>query len=321
MMTHTISARSVMTMYSRKWMQMEGLKSGSDDISAETVVTTVPNRFAGRPGQPPTLRMVPNKMSGNMQMFGAMYGLTSAVTVFVSGSYVEKEMVAQAFRGMAGANRLGTSTLKTEGFGDTRVGGIVGLYDHHGTKISAVLGVSLPTGSIDETVVPLIPNGMRATRRANYGLQLGSGTYDGLVGLNYLASSGPFSWGAAYRARFALEDENDEGYSWGDRHLVTGWLSYALNQSLSGSLRLEASTTGAVDGSDPLIAGPARGANPDFYGGERVEAFAGLNAHIPLSGVGMGRLGIEAGTPLYENLNGVQLSKEWSLQLTGGIHF
>lgn len=321
MNAHTLGRGQVMPMYSRMWMQMEGLKNGTSDTDPETVVTTVPNRFFGAPMQPPPLRMVPLSMSSSMQMFGASYGLTDSITLFASGTYVEKEMYALTFQGMMGTTRLGTNTVKTEGLGDTSIGGLVRIYQGQGTNISALLGVSLPTGSIDEEVTPLMPNGMRMVTRANYGLQLGTGTYDGLVGLNYLGSQGPLSWGVVYRGRIGLENENDEGYSWGDRHMVTGWLSYAVTEGLFGTARLAGSHWGAVDGMDPQIMGAARGANPDYYGGERIEAFLGMNAHTHIPGLGMNLVGIEAGTPLYENLNGVQLSKEWSLQATAGIHF
>ena len=40
-------------------MEMSGNQIGTDDVSPDTIVTTVPNRFAGMPGQPPTLRIVP----------------------------------------------------------------------------------------------------------------------------------------------------------------------------------------------------------------------------------------------------------------------
>ncbi len=321
MNVHNIGKGQVMPMYSQMWMRMEGLKNGTSDTNPETVVTTVPNRFFGAPMQPRTLRMVPLRMSGSMKMFGLTYGLTDTISLFAAGSYVEKEMHALTFRGMMGTTRLGTNTVKTEGFGDSRLGGLVRLYKGHGTSLNALLGVSLPTGSTDEEIVPLMPNGMRMVRRANYGLQLGSGTYDGLIGLNYLGSQGALHWGLSYRGRIGLEDENDEGYSWGDRHVVTGWLSYAMTKGLFGTARLAASHWGDVEGIDPQIMGAARGANPDFYGGERIEAFLGLNAHTHVKGLGMARVGIEAGTPLYENLNGVQLSKEWSLQATAGIHF
>ena len=86
-------------------------------------------------------------------------------------------------------------------------------------------------------------------------------------------------------------------------------------------MRIEASTQDAIHGRDPLIAGAGRGANPAFYGGERIEAFLGFNARTAIPGFGMARLGAEFGKPVYQNTNGPQLKQDWSAQLTASIAF
>lgn len=73
-------------------MDMQGNRAGADGIEADTIVTTVPNRFFGRPMQPPTLRIVPTSMSMDMHMFGAMYAPADWLTLMVMGMYMEKEM-------------------------------------------------------------------------------------------------------------------------------------------------------------------------------------------------------------------------------------
>ena len=320
-LAHALPAGKLVTMYTRGFMHLEGLKIGREEVTPEQVVTTVPNRFFGLPEQPPTLRIVPLKANMQTQMMGAVYGLADGISLFVAGSYVDKTQELLTFKGPAGTTRLGTATQHTEGFGDTRAGAVLRLYQAPGVNLTGILGLTIPTGALDEIAFPLTPMGMRVARRANYGLQLGTGTYDGLLGLTYMGQSGPLGWGAAYRGRIPLESENDEGYRWSDQHVLTGWLSYAFTQGLSGTARLEGSTQDPIEGIDPKIIGPARGANPDFYGGERIEAFLGLNATTMLAGIGAARVGIEAGTPLYENVEGPQLSKEWSLQFTGAIRF
>jgi hypothetical protein len=54
-------------------------------------------------------------------------------------------------------------------------------------------------------------------------------------------------------------------------------------------------------------------ANPDFYGGERLELFGGINTVVtegPLKGH---RFAIEVGAPVYQDLNGPQLETDWKL--------
>jgi hypothetical protein len=51
--------RGLMLSYRYSHMGMEGNLIGDDSVSPDSIVTTVPNRFFGIPGQPPTLRVVP----------------------------------------------------------------------------------------------------------------------------------------------------------------------------------------------------------------------------------------------------------------------
>ncbi|MEM7730934.1 MAG: transporter, partial [Pseudomonadota bacterium] len=161
----------------------EGNRIGTDSVSPETIATTVPNRFFGRPMQPPTLRVVPTEMSMNMHMVGAMYAPTDWLTLMAMGSYVTKDMDHITFMGPAGTTRLGTFTTNSSGFGDTKLGGLVRLYEDETHHLHANIGFSLPTGSITETDRVLAPTGMRPTLRLPYAMQLGSGTFDLLPGL------------------------------------------------------------------------------------------------------------------------------------------
>jgi hypothetical protein len=167
----------------------------------------------------------------------------------------------------------------------------------------------------------LSPMGMMMEMCSAYGMQLGTGTYDLLPSLTYLGSAGRLGWGAQMKARIALEDENDEGYRWGNLYEATAWLTYKVKDSLSGTSRLAVSTEDEIHGADSQIGGSFQGTYPEYHGGERIEAFLGLNGHIPLGHGTMARVSIEAGVPLYQNLNGPQLERDWSLALTAGGHF
>lgn len=314
---HTMAKGHVMLMYTPMFMKMDGSRIGTRRVSPEEIVTTVPNRF----GPAPTLRIAPEEMSMEMHMFSAMYGITDSISVMLMSSYVEKRMTMITFAGMTGANRLAVTEGSTEGIGDTTVALAFKLWQGHGHRINGTLGVSIPTGSIEETGRMTMPNGMMMEMRSAYGMQLGSGTYDLVPSLTYLGNAGRLGWGAQVKARVALEDENDEGYRWGNLYEATAWLSYKLTDGLSGTARLAASTQDEIHGQDPNIGGPFQGTYPEFYGGERIEAFLGLNGHIPLGHGTMARIGIEAGVPLYQNLNGPQLERDWSLAFTAGLHF
>lgn len=309
---HLMPKGKVMFGYRFGHMSMEGLRLGTNDISPDQVVTTIPNRFSGMPGMPPTLRVVPDEMTMSMHMISAMYGLSDNVTVMAMVPYVEKDMTAITYQGPVGTTVLGTSKRHSEGLGDIRVGATMGLLTKGKHKLNATLGLSLPTGSITETGQMLTPMGMRPTRRLGYAMQLGSGTYDLLPALTYQTSQGAFSYGAQLRATLRL-GSNDEGYSLGDEYAANAWISYKAASWVSLSGRVEASTLGRIDGLDPNITMASPGSDPLNYGGDRITLFAGAD-FSPQQGVLKGhKIGVELGVPVYQDLNGPMLKTDWML--------
>ena len=296
-------------------MHMEGNRIGDNRVSPATIATTVPNRFSGLPMQPPTLRVVPTKMTMDMHMFGAMYAPTNDLTLMAMVNYIEKEMDHLSFFVPMAGGGIGTFTTRSQGFGDVKISGLYRLFDNQVHHLHLNLGLSLPTGSITERDDVLTPLNTRPTLRLPYAMQLGSGTFDLLPGLSYTGSIGDVSWGAQYRAEIRLEDENDEGYALGDKHALTAWLAYRWAPWISTSLRLDGMTQDSIDGIDPQIVAPVQTADPDNYGGERVDAYLGVTL-TGQSGTFEGhRLALEVGTPIYQDLNGPQMETDWTATL------
>jgi len=285
-------------------MDMDGNRAGSSSISPEEIVTTVLNPNP----MPRTLRVVPTKMTMDMHMFGAMYAPTDKLTMMVMVNYLENEMDHITFQGMMGTNRLGKFTTKSEGFGDTKVSGLLSIYDSPKHKVHLNLGVSLPTGSIKKKDTVLTPMNTRVKLRLPYAMQLGSGTYDLLPGITYQTYQGKWNLGAQYMATIRT-GENSEDYTLGDEHKVTGWASYAWTHSISTSIRLAYLNVDNIDGADSKITAPVQTADPDNYGKERLDLIAGINwAHQDGH-----RLALEVGAPIYQHLDGPQLETDWTL--------
>ncbi len=293
-------------------MHMEGNRTGNNNVSPATIATTVPNRFFGRPMQPPTLRVVPTKMTMDMHMFGVMYAPTNDLTLMGMVNYIKKDMDHLTFMGPTGTAIRGGFTTRSQGFGDVKLSGLYRLYDDPIHHFHLNLGISLPTGDIKESDDVLTPTGTRPTVRLPYAMQLGTGTFDLLPGITYTGRVENVSWGAQYLAEIRLESENDEGYAFGDRHAVTAWAAYQWAPWISTSLRLDAMTQDSIDGIDSNIVAPVQTADPDNYGGERVDALFGINL-VGQSGVFRGhRLAFEIGTPVLQDLNGPQMETDWT---------
>ncbi len=291
--------------------QKNQLLDGHDKLSPSQVAT-LPNHFAGRPGQPATYRSSPQNMTMQAHVFAGQVGITDGFSVAIGVPYIIKKRTAVTFKGPAGTTELGTFTNKTSGFGDVAVSGLVKLYDDPVHHLHLMAGVSFPTGSITQEGVTLQPNGQTGKRRLAYGLQLGTGTFNLLPGLTYWGAHGRWTWGVQAAGQINL-GRNDEGYTFGDRAFVTAWGSANWGYGVFTSVRLSQTYMGAIEGADPTVVGPSPTTDPKNYGGWKTLASFGLDYRVPegpLKGV---TPGIEFTVPLYQNLNGPQLSDAWTL--------
>lgn len=250
-------------------MEMSGNRVGTHRVNPEDIVTGYANPFFGMPMQPPTFRVVPVDMSMDMHMIGAMIAPTDRVTLMAMTKYVSKEMDHITFAGATGTTRLGSFTTRSQGLGDTTLSALIGLLEsqHHALQLN--VGLSLPTGSRDETDRILTPMGTTPSVRLPYAMQLGSGTFDLQPGLTYNGRQGSFSWGGQVHGNIRLDD-NHEGYALGDQYVATLWGARDWSSNFSTSLRVSASTQDSIDGRDPQIVGAVQTADPDNYGGEAV---------------------------------------------------
>lgn len=302
----------LMLSYRYMHMNMSGSRIGTNPISPTETATTIPNRFAGAPMQPPTLRVVPTDMTMEMHMVGAMYGLTDDITLLAMTSYQTREMDHVTFQGGRGTTELGRFTTRSPGFGDTTLGALIGL-DSEGThQFHLNAAVSIPTGSISRTDQILAPIGATSTLRLPYPMQLGSGTFDLKPGLTYLGCSNDISWGAQGSAVIRLGD-NSADYSLGNRFEGTAWFAKDWSKSFSTSARVKVLSQESIDGIDARISGPVQTADPDNIGGDSVEMLIGANFLIGKGPLVKNRLAFEFGIPVYRKLNGPQLETDWTL--------
>lgn len=301
-------------------MNMDGNQIGTDSVTAEEIVSTVPNIFLGMPGQPANLRIVPINMRTDMVMAGAMYAPSNSVTLMVMGSYLEREMEHITFQGGMGTTRLGNFTTRSKDIGDTKVAALFALLGIPDTKaksydsITAKAGISIPTGSINRTDQILAPNGATPEVRLPYPMQIGSGSFDLEPAITYKGQRGKLGFGAQMMAKIRLE-ENRNGYQFGDVYEGGGWMSYRAAKWISISGRMLYRSTERIDGFDARIIGPVQTANPDFQGGERFDLLGGVNLVSTHGALAGHRLGLELGVPIYQDLNGPQLRGRWNLTL------
>lgn len=308
---HTHGKGDWMVSYRYMRMEMDGNRDGTNELNP----LEISGDFANVTGVgPATLRIVPTEMTMEMHMLGAMYGVTDWLTLGVMANYVTKDMDHVTFAGGNPDLQIGEFNTRSSGWGDTKLAGLFKVYEEGAHSIVAKAGLSLPTGSIDEEDDILNPMGARQVIRLPYAMQLGSGTYDLEPALTYSGHAGDFGWGAQYMGAIRL-GENSKDYTLGDKHSLSGWGAYSWNENVRNSIRLTAETESQIDGRDALIAGPVQTANPEFYGGQRLELGLGLDLLGTQGALDGHRVAVEATVPLYQDLNGPQMQRDYGFTI------
>ena len=284
-------------------MDMQGLRDGTHDVDLDEI--------GFRRGRPYNYMMIPKSMTMDMYMFMAMYGITDRLTLMGMANYQANAMRMLMDMGPPMPPKP-DPTMRTSGFGDTEVRGIYQLTE----VFAGSLGLSLPTGDIDQSV-----RIMGMNYHAPYDMQLGSGSFDLKPALTYseLSGDGQWNWGAQAQYTWHTAD-NANGYRLGDSAKLDSWLQRALGPATVW-LRLAYSHTDSMHGRDPdiqrmlgpaMMAPSAPDADPNNYGGERMDGAVGASCKI-----GRFSIGVEGGVPLYQDLNGLQLKTDWFL--TAGV--
>jgi hypothetical protein len=299
---HSHPAGMWMLSYQYMHMNMSGLRDGTSDVATD--------RIGYKRSREYEYMMIPTKMTMDMHMLMAMYGITDTWTIMVMPSYVETKMDMLMDMGpmMSKMGAKSSDPMKTGGLGDTEVRGS---YKINGV-LTASLGLSLPTGSVSEEVTS-----MKKTFRAPYDMQFGSGSYDLKPAITYNALSDDAKWNWGAQAAYTWHTaKNENDWSYGDALKVNGWLQRAFGPA-AGWLRLAGSNTGSIRGKDQKIEdlqawSSMPDAVPGNYGGTKLDGAVGASISL-----GPASLGLEFGVPLYQDLNGLQMKTKWFM--TAGL--
>lgn len=260
--------------------------------------------------------MIPTDMSMHMHMFELMYSPTDWLTLMVMPMYMEMDMTMRGSAGHGhhgGGHGHGSTSMSggsvhshgTSGWSDTNVSAIFKVWEGSHQALLATAGISLPTGAVDEKV-----NG----RFTHYMMQLGSGTWDFTPSVTYTGHADRVFWGAQYLTALRLEGENDSGYRLGNVHQVTAWGGVEVTEWLSLTARAVYRSEGEIRGH---YNGPhSHSSPPDLqgnYGGDTLDLGVGLSALIPKGILKGNRFAVEVLMPVYQDLNGIQLERDFTL--------
>ena len=292
MADHTHGKGEFMLSYRYMTMDMGGLQSEGDAI--ENAIAFEQYMIAAQ------------QMTMGMHMLGAMYAPTDKLTLMLMGNYVSNDMDLEARNGTKFATQSGA-------LGDISLSALYSILKTEKNSMHLQLGLSLPTGSIEQ--MDVTPLSMGNEIQLPYPMQTGTGSFGGILGATYLWKSEFMSGGIQAKGTFFLND-NDQDYKFGNRLGFTTWGAKNLAEWVSISVRGEAKVIGKIDGQSPLL-NPmmVNTADTDSSGGTYINGGLGLNFVLPHNI----RLASELELPLSQKLNGIQLETKY--MLTFGLQY
>lgn len=278
-------------------MMMDGMLEGSSSANSNTVF----NNYL----------MAPETMHMNMHMFMAMYGVSDRVTLMLMGGFNSTEMHMEMFSNTVHNHDSGTEMhgsehhMNSSGIADLKLYGMYGLYGSGSAQLNATLGVNFPLAKTQNSnfLDPFYRGG-----RLPYAMQNGSGTFDLLPGISYFRKTTQFSYGTQLVGviRFG---SSVFGYRRGNEVQANIWLGWRRWKVVQPSVRLESLLASSIIGADRgIYIYNEPDANPVNSGYKRVNACLGMQI-IPFTDRLPGAtVSLEYGLPVYQHVNGLQMS-------------
>lgn len=284
---HTHAKGEWMTSYRFGKMEMDKIISGNTNLTAAEA------RSKG-------FMMSPISMTMEMHMFGLMYGATDKLTIAAMLPQIRKKMVMENGSSVRSINHA-------KGVGDAKFTGLYSLVKNKTERLHLNLGVSLPSGSIKEKNA--------SGTKLGYNMQLGSGTYDPILGATYVKNFNGFSWGTQFLSNIRM-GKNSQGYRLGNEYNLTSYIAKNLNQYSSLSFRINGKKWGDIKGQDIELNAAMTPVNrADLRAGEKVDALIGLNLIQPHGVLAGHRLAVEFGKPIYQYYDGPTLEADYQLTI------
>lgn len=256
--------------------------------------------------------VAPQNMAMQMHMLSAMYAPTDKLTFMVMSNYQSNHMNMKMMNGMS----FNTSS---KGLGDTRALALFKLAGRGKTALNAQLGVSVPTGNIAVTDnTPMNPE----TKLA-YPMQLGSGTWDPILGANYQYTGNEWVTGLQLNHIIRFK-QNSEGYNLGDVSTANAWVGYLVNDRFNVNCGGRFQYNAQIQGKDadfnemmmPLF-------NRHNSGFRIASAHVSANYFILHGPIKNTRIGTSYKVPVWQYFHGIQMKRqqEFTIGIQHSIEF
>lgn len=254
-------------------------------------------------------------MQMRMQMLMGMYGVNDKLTVMLMLHYMNNEMRML----MPGSESFHIHTMRTGGLSDSKISFLYSFIKKSNEQLILALGSTIPGGSISQkgkSSSMMYPN-----QRYPYMMQLGSGTFDPLITLNYVKSINRFYFSSQVNIVMRAY-KNSIGYKLGNEYAFNNWAAWQMIKPISVSLRMESTLNENIKGKDSeLNLKKEVSASTSNSGGFKNILFTGFTFQPVIRTFNDLRLAFEFGLPIYEKLNGWQQRNAASMAISINYNF
>lgn len=278
----------------------------------------------------------PVEMTMHMHMLHLMYAPTADINLMLMPHLMSMTMRNTALEGGRYTaltshvhDGMDFSSHTSGGFGDTTAAVMFRLPSAGRLHAHLTLGVSMPTGSVDKAMEN------HGGDLMDFGMQMGSGTWDFLPSLTVGGAAGRWSWGGQMSAVLRPDGRNKSGYTLGDAAQITAWAGLRLNDRVSLSLRglytAQGGVRGALRGRNEVI--DAFG-NASYVHAQHSPADIASNTGGRYLDIGLGasmvlpgresqgdRIAVEWIMPVSEEVQGYQLERDGTLAVNWNMSF
>ena len=289
--------------YSYQRSNFNDYYDGKSKVSTEDVLW--------RPGQEQRTSknypVVPIDIQQEVHALQFRYRVTDSLSLSIVTPYIKQDTDHISI--VPGYNRF---VIASDGLGDVTFMGTHIANPSLSSNWQTGIGVSIPTGSIDEQGdTPRAPG----KQQLPYTMQLGSGTYDIPAFVAYVEKKSTYDWGLRLAGKLRL-GENDRNYTLGNNISFTSWARLTTLDYFQPFAQLAYRYGGRISGKDEdlEIPGPypypAPVVDPARFGGQQADVKIGVRVPIINSAQ---YIELTYSLPVYQKLNGPQSGEDYSI--------
>lgn len=313
-------------MFSFRFMNMQMQNNNKRGVElSDYEVISLPNPFA-MGNMPSNLSVVPKKMEMKMSMMGLMYGFNDRVNGMLMLNYVNNHMLLNTYSPVADLpcikiyptppecrSLLGSFTTSSSNFSHFSSSILIKLKETNQSRWQIELGFIKSIGKNNQKGEVLNPMNKRLDIVLPYSMQSGDKGTRFISGLTYINNAIEWTYGLQTKIKKVI---NKKEWNFGDSLSINSWIQKDLSFNTALSLRYSYLNEKKISGRDSLISAPVQTSNPSNYGGRSSEIGIGLNRLINFKKSNLAnRIGLELVYPLEQDLNGLQMQKDWSIHL------